>query len=305
MEAALPELRAAVADQPEDAEARHNLGTVLLKLNDWEGAIAELSQAAHLDPLLAEAHVNLAQALQKAGRAEEARRATLEAQRILKVKSNQGRALVLLESAAQKIKGGERVKAIDELREAISLDENLVEAHFLLGSTLRQAPPSLEEAVQVLGGVLRLDPRHARARYELGRVLEDQGKPVEAEAEYRKSIEIAPSLVEARRALSSLAIRKDDWGTASAQLRYLLAWSPEDADAHFQLGRLLARRKEWEQALDEFKLSAKLKAGRAEVHHETGLALKALGREEEAAKEFRAARELSSGSAAPRGRETQ
>ena len=66
---------ASVAERPRDAQAHNVLGTVLLKLDDVNGAIEAFRAATRLDPALTEARVNLAQALVKAGRKDEARAA--------------------------------------------------------------------------------------------------------------------------------------------------------------------------------------------------------------------------------------
>src|SRR5262249_7469934 len=150
------ELRAVIADRPNDAEARHNLGTALFKLNDLDAAIGELGQAARLDPRLSEARINLAQALRKAGRMEEARIEMVESQKALTQKPNAGRALVLSEAAAQHVKTGDLKTAIAELREAVSLNPELPDAHFLLASTLRQSSADPIEIIRALRRVLEL-----------------------------------------------------------------------------------------------------------------------------------------------------
>ena len=65
LEAAARELRLSGPSGRQTRRA-HVLGGVLLKLGDLDGAIEEFRQAARLDPALAEAQVNLAQALTKA-----------------------------------------------------------------------------------------------------------------------------------------------------------------------------------------------------------------------------------------------
>src|SRR4029079_5488624 len=106
------------------------------KLNDLDGAISQLTEATRLDPLLSEAHVTLAQALQQTGRKEDARKEMSEAERMMTQKANAGRALVLLETASQHSNAGNLKSATSELRDAISLNSELLEAHLLMASVL-------------------------------------------------------------------------------------------------------------------------------------------------------------------------
>jgi Flp pilus assembly protein TadD len=62
-----------VAERPRDAQAHNILGTILLKLDDVDGAVEEFRRAVQLEPRLTEAQVNLAQALMKTGHVQEAR----------------------------------------------------------------------------------------------------------------------------------------------------------------------------------------------------------------------------------------
>ena len=59
--------------KPDFEDAHYNLGLVLLKSGDLNGAQAEFQEAVRLKPRYAEAHYNLALAFQKEGKASEAR----------------------------------------------------------------------------------------------------------------------------------------------------------------------------------------------------------------------------------------
>ena len=62
---------------------------------------------------------------------------------------------------------------------------------------------------------------------------------MDAIAEYRTAVDLAPSLIEARRALGKAAIEIKDWNLAASQFRGIIAWSPNDPEAHYQLGLVL------------------------------------------------------------------
>jgi predicted Zn-dependent protease len=61
-----------VASGPANAEARNNLGAILLAINEASASIPQLLEAIRLRPVYAEAHYNLARAYASAGRFAEA-----------------------------------------------------------------------------------------------------------------------------------------------------------------------------------------------------------------------------------------
>jgi len=289
-----------VAELPEDAEGRHLLGTVLLKLNDLNGAIEELRRATRLDPYLSEARVKLAQALQKAGEKEEARKELTEVQRIDAEKAGVGRAMLLIEKAADHIKKSEPVKAIAELREAAAVSPKFPEAHYQLGLALRQSSDDVAGSEAAFRRVLELDPDHAVAHYQLGLLLQKRGDGAIASSELRKAAQLAPGLAEAHRELGRIAGDAEDWAAAVVELKALLAWEPGDADAHYRVGHALLRLRKFDEAVAELRSAVASKNGMAEAHYDLAVALKAGGELEEAAREFRVAQKLNPSLTIPR-----
>ena len=228
LEAAAAEFRRAASQQPTDAEIRHNLGSVLLSLNDLSGAIDELRQAVSLDPYYSEAHLTLAQALQKSGQPKEAQKERDEAKRIDTLRSNRGRAVVLLQAADGLAQGGDKIKAIEELRQAVQLSPDFPEAYFRLALTLDSSSASLDEIAAVLRKVIELDSDHALAHYRLGLVRKRQGRVEEAQAEISRASELAPGLCDAYLALAEAAVTNRDWSKALDEYVRYLAWEPND-----------------------------------------------------------------------------
>jgi tetratricopeptide (TPR) repeat protein len=228
LQAAAVELRLAASQQPEDAEVRHNLGAVLLGLNDLSGAISELRQAVRLDPYFSEARLTLARALQRAGEGEAAKKEREEAQRIDTLHRARGRAVVLLQAAADHLQAGDTAKALAELREATTLSPDFAEAHWQLATSLWQSSGDLAEIIKELHTVLELNPDHARAHYQLGLARKKQGMTGLAKAEFSRALELAPSLCDARRALAEMAGADRDWPKAIAEYQKYLAWRPND-----------------------------------------------------------------------------
>jgi Flp pilus assembly protein TadD len=87
--------------------------------------------------------------------------------------------------------------------------------------------------------VVRLDPKHTRARYEIGLLLAARGDKDSGALQLRKAIELSPSLVEAHRALARLAAEAGDWPTAVSALKAALAWEPGHARTRADLAAAL------------------------------------------------------------------
>jgi len=256
--AAAAELRLAVAQLPEDAEGHHILGTVLLKANDLNGAIEEFRRAITLNPDLAQAHASLAQALQRAGQRGEARKELAALEKINLGVANEGRAMILVETAAGHINRGEQSAAVQELQEAVTLSPGFTEAHYQLGLALRKSADGSAKAETAFRQVLQLNPNHALAHLQLGFLFAAKGDRAEAAAEFENAGKLAPGLVEAHQGLGRLASDSRDWESAVREFQAVVAWNPEDAVAHYDLAASLKASGQLDEAAHELQIAQKL-----------------------------------------------
>jgi tetratricopeptide (TPR) repeat protein len=227
-----------VAERPRDAQGHNVLGGVLQKVGDLEGAIQEFRQAIRLDLRLTEAHVNLGQALAKAGRKDEALATLAEVQRRKEQEAGRARAMVLVGAAAQ-LGQGEVEAAVGALREAVAAAPDFAEGHYELGLALARADPSSGEAEEALLRAVQLDPGRAEYRFEWARRLRARGDTEGARGQLRMAVERRPSLAPAQRELGALALRARDWATAAGALQAALSWGPADAAAYRDLATAL------------------------------------------------------------------
>jgi tetratricopeptide (TPR) repeat protein len=237
-------LRHAIAQNPADAEARYYLGSSLLKLNDPEGAVTNLSEAVRLNPYESGARVALAGALNKLGRQEDAQKQLQEAQAIDALKANAGRSRVLLESAVQRLNKGDVDTALSELGQSVALSPEYPEAQFQLARAMlkKGAPPA--ELAKTLRRVIELKPDYAEAHLQLGLVLEHMGQQIEALTELKKSVDLAPSLAEAHRVLGKAALTANDWPAAISEFSAVLAWNKDDPQGRQGVSFALAHLKQ-------------------------------------------------------------
>lgn len=108
--------------------------------------------------------------------------------------------------------------------------------------------------------VLALDPTHADAHVNLGRLLHLGGEPAEAEKHYRAALEARPHDATAH---FNLGVALEDQGRFSAAVRayeVAIAVEPGCLDAHFNLARLFERTGDKQRALRHLKEYRRLSA---------------------------------------------
>jgi tetratricopeptide (TPR) repeat protein len=101
---------------------------------------------------------------------------------------------------------------------------------------------SLDDAIEAYERVLKLDPDHADAHVNLGRLLHERRAPAAAEEHYRLALAIEP-----RHAVAAfnLGVALEDLGRVRDAIdayERSLELDPDNADAHFNLAGLLERR---------------------------------------------------------------
>ncbi len=129
---------------------------------------------------------------------------------------------------------GDAGSAEAELRRATELSPGMAEAWLELGNLLARQRPA--EAEAALRSGLRHRPGDAALWCNLGNVLGERGRRREAEAAWRRALELSPGMVEAEMAL---ALERRAQGDAAGALTILEQASrrrPELAELHYNLG---------------------------------------------------------------------
>jgi tetratricopeptide (TPR) repeat protein len=111
----------------------------------------------------------------------------------------------------------------------------------------------IEQAKEAYGRAIALDPSHADAHVNLGRLLHEQRAPAAAEKHYRRALEIDASH---ETAAFNLGVALEDLGRgrqAVAAYERALEIAPDNADAHYNLAGLLEKRGEKAAALGHLK----------------------------------------------------
>jgi tetratricopeptide (TPR) repeat protein len=167
---ALPHLKAAVEGRPEESKYWSACIQVMQALGAHEELAELYRKLTMLQPGLAAAHYNLANALTELGRLEEASasyRAALELNPGLAGAHNNLGNVSKLQ--------GKLGDAEASYRAAIAADPDFAEAHFNLGNVLEQRG-LLDDAEACYRRVLALAPDHSEVNRHLGAVLMEQGR---------------------------------------------------------------------------------------------------------------------------------
>ena len=199
---------------------------------------------------------------------------------------NPGGLDVLLEMASMLEASGKPAEALEYLRKA---EQQAPGDHHVLvqyGRALADLD-RLPEAEAVLLRAVRV--RDAAAEYNLGRVLDRQGRAEEARARYERALAIDPFHA---RALNNLAMQLDRRGQTAAALdlyaRAVQA-APRNAEILSNMGIGELNRGQLQAAIDLFRQALQLQPGFADAHNNLGLALAQAGKINEAIAEFREA----------------
>jgi tetratricopeptide (TPR) repeat protein len=147
----------------------------------------------------------------------------------------------------------------------------------------------VDEAIKNYRACLELDPTHAIAHYNLGRLLHRQGRFEEAAAEHRRALEIDPGYVmslvglgEAMRALGRMEEARQAFEQATRA-------DPASAYAWNGLGATLARTGRLPDAVAAFSRAIELDPKKTDARANMGFALLSQGKMMDAESAFRAA----------------
>ncbi|HEX6057734.1 MAG TPA: tetratricopeptide repeat protein [Gemmatimonadaceae bacterium] len=113
--------------------------------------------------------------------------------------------------------------------EAIAADSSNLEAQLLVGELFLDKYNG-PDARAMLEGVLRREPRHARALVALARLARFDGAPG-ADSLVRRALDVNPNLVEARALLATLRLEAEDWDGAAEEAKRALAADSTSLDA--------------------------------------------------------------------------
>jgi Tfp pilus assembly protein PilF len=203
-------------------------------------------------PTSARAHLNHANALQDAGRVDEAAEAFSKA---LRLNPDSAKAHVSL--ATIQIGKGNLDEAHTHYEQALRMDPNNAEYHSGYAFLLEQMGHE-DEATAECQAAVRLAPRSAQAHHSYGAFLEKHGKLDEAAAQYQEAVRADPGLVDAQIDLGTALLERGDLAGAKEYLQAASKLDPKLAQPHNYVGKILMREGDIPGAIAQFEEALRL-----------------------------------------------
>lgn len=210
----------AITLRPDYAEAYFNLGLCGQDRHDPAAAEACFRRAIQLRPGYAEVHGSLGSLLASTGRLDDA---VASFRRVLELKPDS--ADIHRDLGAVLALQCKWDQAISHFRLAIKLKPDFAAAYVSLGSALLdrdQGPKYGKEAEKCFRQALRFQPNDPEIHLNLAVALTDMGQDQEAEASYRRVLELKQGHPTATAGLAMLLERKGDFAAASALVEPLV-----------------------------------------------------------------------------------
>jgi superkiller protein 3 len=148
------------------------------------------------------------------------------------------------------------------------------------------------EAEAIWRKVLELDPKNTSAYNKLGDALRRQGKLNEALIAHRKALQLNPKDAEAYVGLGNVMREQKKLDEAIAYYRKALQLNPNLAKAYNGLGNALSDQKKLDEAVAAYRKAIQLNPNYADAHNGLGLVLQQQGKLEEAIQEYQQAIKL-------------
>jgi Tfp pilus assembly protein PilF len=312
---AIPELQAAVAIDPSNAETQGNLGVLLYFQGRVFDAIPHLRAAVERQPglgkiqgLLGLSEVRTLDVVRGRQDLESAFPAIDDP----KFKVQVGLELITLYTQSGDLEQAGRV--LTQLRKAVPDDPEVLYAAYrtysdLAGESmlaLSLAAPDSAQMHQVMaheesrqgnnnGAVaefrkaIAIDPHLPGIHFELAELLhssEDEAVKKEAEKEYRSALAENPQDAKSILRLADIDAQKGASQQALEEYRKAVALQPGDADAKLGLAKILTEMNQSDEALPLLEDAVRLDATNATAHYRLGTLYRRIGRSEDSKREI-------------------
>jgi tetratricopeptide (TPR) repeat protein len=250
---AAPEFKAIIALDPNNVDARGNLGAVLFFQGAYADAIPQLRAALKLQPTLSKIQALLGIAEKRTGDIKAARGDLEKAfPRVQeeKIRVDTGMELIEIDSAAGDL--DKAASIVSDLRRLEPTNEALLYTAYRIYSDL---------AAESLLSLSVVDPNSARMQQAMAHELAKRGNTAEAIEHYRAALKIDPrlpglhfELADMLRTLSTAEGRDE----AEKEYRAALEANPRDEQAECRLGEIALQRDNLKEANERYARAIQL-----------------------------------------------
>jgi tetratricopeptide (TPR) repeat protein len=308
---AASEFKAILVLDPNNVDARGNLGVLLYFRGDYAQAAPHLHAALKLQPTLAKIQALLGMCERRTGdtaRAEADLKGSLPRLQEEKLKVQTGMELIELYYGAGELEKAAGVLAmLSQLRPA---DPEILYAAYRIYSALTDettlslavtAPGSAhmhqlqahelarqgnaEGAIAHYREALKIDPRLPGAHFELAEML-NAADPDGAQREYEAALAVDPYDEKSECRLGEFAFRATDIKAASDHFSRALRLQPDDIDAGVGLAKVLIAMNQPEKARPLLERAAKVEPFDAPIHYHLAMVYRGLDRAADSRREL-------------------
>ncbi|SRR5579884_93838 len=303
-DAAAGEFKAVVALDPNNADARNNLGVLLFFRGSYAEAVPELRAAVKLQPTFVRTRALLGMAEKRIGEIDRAvadLRESLPRLQEEKLKVETGMELIELYYEAGDL--GKAAGIVAELRQLKPADPNILYTAYriysaqtdeVMLSLAMSAPGSArmhqfmahelarqgnsEGAIAHYREALRIDPHLPGAHFELAEMLNAAGDSAGAQKEYETALAADPYDEKSECRLGEFALRASDLQAAARRFSRALQLQPNDIDASVGLAKVWIAMDQPGKAQPLLEHAIKLEPYDAVIRYHLAMVYRRLGR---------------------------
>lgn len=270
-------------DDPSIAQTHIKAALSLSSNEKIAEAIAELREAARLEPDNGEIHLEISRLYSRLDQSSEQISELREA-----IRSEHQNIGFYLELANELLNIGDRLGAIHELREAVRFAPLDRSADYTLIATYKELG-NREDEVSEIKRFLSLVPDDSHDRLELAELLRSNGALEESAIECLEIMRRAPddvSLGWAHNTLGNVRLAQERIDEAVNEYAQAVRLIPDEEVPHSNVANLLVRQGRLEEAVDEFHVALNLNQDDPYAHAGLGIALGRQGHLDDAISEF-------------------
>ncbi len=194
----------------------------------------------------------------------------------------------LFEGASRASRAGQFEIAVEICQMLLEHAPNHADVHHLLGVVYGRGGDQIR-AVQHIRQAIALNSRMPSYHYNLAEALRRQSEWRLAEQGYRQALQLAPNMVDAHVNLALVLEQQGRLSEALACYQQALRYSPNYVSAHCGMGDILRQLGAYDTAVEYYQHALQLQPNLAEVHHNLGVVFYCSNRFDEAARCLRQA----------------
>ncbi|MDD3014118.1 MAG: tetratricopeptide repeat protein [Candidatus Gastranaerophilales bacterium] len=239
---------AKIVENPQDAVAHMNLGVILQKKKDFNGALSQYKASELIDPASVNLRLNIGTLFQAKGNLDMAIKAY---DSILQLYPTHTLTHYYRGTALRQL--GNNKGAVDEFLIVLKIDPNYTAARKAVFDTAKNSP-NADERLAILSDFAKLNPTDALAQYNMAYELHSIKKIDEALSYYQKAVSVDPKLIDAYLNIASIYRGKSQYSEAEATLQNSLTINPDNQ----KIKKMLADVNEdsmmsiYQQAIDKY-----------------------------------------------------